>query len=147
MIIADERTDFPCRVMMAHYFHHLARVNKQFFTLIAIVYARYTNDYWDDYWLYGKDDNRKLLPSLLQVVYVFLNWVCIRYQYRLPFNLFLHSIVMVIEPINLLYSFVRPGKKQQMNLLRTRSKLIIIWSWVDPLLLTYVGIYYVKNRC
>ena len=102
---------------MAHYFHHLARINRQFFTLIAIVYARLTNDNWDYYWLYGENDTRKLLPSILQVIYVVLNWVCIRYHYRLPFNLLLHSFVMVIEPINLLYSFVRPGKKQQMNLL------------------------------
>ena len=111
--ISVHDTDYPCGIMMAHYFHHLTMVNRQLFTVFANVYARYTNDNtnnnWNDYWLYGDAEKRRVLSSILQCIYPIANWLCIRYNYQLPFNLLLHNIAMVIEHINSLSRWIGPG--------------------------------------
>ena len=111
--ISANDTDYYCGIMMAHYFHHLTLVNLQFFTCIAIIYKRYTNDhtnnYWNDYWCCGDADKQSILATILMPTYLILNWLCIRYHYQLPFNLLLHNIAQVIDPINFFCSFIRPG--------------------------------------
>ena len=119
LTISDDDADFPCRAMMAHYFHHLTMVNKQIFMGVAIIYTKFTKETWNNYWLYGygRTDPRRILSSILQFIYFVLNWFCIKYQYQLPFNLrpftpfnlLLHNIVMAIDPINVLHRFVIPG--------------------------------------
>ena len=120
--ISVDDTDYSCAILMAHYFHHLTLVNFQIFICIAIVYIRYTNDnthnYWKDYWVCGDADKRGILSSFLVSMYLFANWLCIRYDtypiasYQLPFNLLLHNISFMIDPINFLCSFISPGKEK-----------------------------------
>ena len=99
--------------MMAHYFHHLTMVNRHIFVALAYGHARLTKSqkdyYWRDYWFYGEEEQRKLFASVLQFIYPIATWTCVRYHYHMPFNLLLHNTVMVIEPINFLCSFIRPG--------------------------------------
>ena len=114
--ISVDDTDSACRIMLAHYFHHLTMMNRPIFICIAIVYARHTNVNivnLNECWLYGNirnTDDRRLLPSILIFMYSVLNWLSIRYKYQLPFNLLLMNIVMVIKPINFFDSLVRSGK-------------------------------------
>ena len=111
--ISVDDTKYPCGILMAHYFHHLYMMNYQFFICIAAVYTRYTKDstdnFWKDYWVCGDADKRGVLSSILLSIYLVANWLCIRYHYQLPFNLLLHNIALLIEPINFLCSFISPG--------------------------------------
>ena len=114
--ISADDTDYSCAILMAHYFHHLTLVNFQIFICIAIIYIRYTNEnttkYWKDYWVCGDSDKRGILSSFLVSIYLIANWLCIRYHYQLPFNLLLHNISLVIDPINVLCTFISPGKEK-----------------------------------
>ena len=114
-ILVDD-TDYSCAILMAHYFHHLTLVNFQVFICIAIVYTRCTNDntnnHWKDYWVCGDADKRGILSSFLVSIYLIANWLCIRYgTHPISFNLLLHNISFLIDPINFLCSFISPGKE------------------------------------
>ena len=102
-----------CYIMMAHYFHHLALVNHYIFITIISVFAWKTNEdskkYWRDYWFYRDHENKRIFTYLVPNIYPIVHWLCIRYHYHLPLNLLLLSVVMVIEPINFLWCFLRPG--------------------------------------
>ena len=106
--ISGVDADYSSGNMMAHYFHYLTLVNRYIFILIAGACAwlkkANNNEYWKDYWLENVAD--KPVPQFL---YIMGSWLCVRYQYHMPFNLLLHNIVMAFEPINYLYNFVRPG--------------------------------------
>ena len=98
--------------MMAHYFHHLTLVNRYIFILIGGACAWLTkadkNEYWKDYWL---DDvvMANWIIHCESVLYVMGIWLSIRYCYHLPINLLVINIVIVFEPMNYFYNFVRPG--------------------------------------
>ena len=118
--ISVDDTDNACRIMLANYFHLLTLMSRQIFICIAIVYARHTNVNLNEYWLYGQignNDDRRLLSSILVLIYTDLNWISVRYNYQLPFNLLLQNIVMVIKPINFFYSLVRSGTYLPRNIL------------------------------
>ena len=88
---------------------------------IAYVYARYTHDdknsYWRDYWFDDAADKRRMFASVLQFIYPIATWISVRYRYHMQFNLLLHTTVKVIEPINFLCTFIRPGVNFFKNIL------------------------------
>ena len=47
--------------------------------------------------------------KIIRFNYPLVNWMCIRYQYHMPFNLLVHTIVHINIPLTYFYSFLRPG--------------------------------------
>ena len=95
---------------MAHYFHHLTIVNRAIFICIAGALERYNNNNMKNT-TEGNDgpDGPSKVSSILMFIYPMWNWLCVRYHYRLPFNLLMHNIVIVFEPITYFCNLVRPG--------------------------------------
>ena len=110
--VAD--SDFSCEIMMAHYFHQLTIMNRHIFICISGAHETYMytkgNTKGDNNEHVEDSQMQRIFTSILMFTYPILNWLCIRYDYRLPFNLLIQNIVLVSEPITYFCKFVRPGK-------------------------------------
>ena len=111
-MISVTDSDFSCGIMMAHYFHQLTIMNRHIFICISGAHETYTKGNTnDDNNKHAEDSQtQRIFTSILMFTYPILNWLCIRYDYRLPFNLLIQNIVLVTEPITYFCKLVRPGK-------------------------------------
>ena len=105
--------DFSHGIMMGHYFHHLTIVNRQLFIVIAMIFVKCRQA---DTNYNSKHDRstqgQRNYSSMLMLIYPIANWLCIRYEYHLPFYLLIQNIIMILEPTAYFYNFFRPGATQ-----------------------------------
>ena len=97
--------------MLAHYFHHLAILNRGIFVCVAGALSRCT----ELKTITDKGNERGALSSLLMFLYPIFNWMGIKYPHQPMFgilqaNMLMHCIIGVIDgPMTYFYDFLRPG--------------------------------------
>ena len=98
---------------MAHYFHYLYIVSIEIFICIAAIYtwcnANNDNKYWKQLLFSGETVQQRIFSAFLLPIYIMANWLCIRFPYKLPLNLMIHNVSLLIQPINFFNRFIRPG--------------------------------------